>query len=63
MEMKTLTAKIMEKSIIDRLVEDKRIAQKQAKENFKKPEYQEALKRLRLRNEARGASVITTSSR
>jgi hypothetical protein len=53
----------MEKSIVDRLVEDKRIAQKQAKENFKKPEYQEALKRLRERNEKRGTAIITVSSK
>jgi hypothetical protein len=43
----------MEKSIIDRLVEDKRQAIKDAKKNLQKPQYQEALKRLRLKNEAR----------
>ena len=45
-------------SLIDRLLSDKRIAQKQAKENFKKPEYQKALKALRERNEKRGTAVI-----
>jgi hypothetical protein len=50
-------------TIIDRLLSDKREAQKQAKENFKKPEYQEALKRLRARNEKRGTPIITIPSR
>jgi hypothetical protein len=53
----------MEKSIVDRLVEDKRNAQKQAKENFKKPEYQEALKKLRKRNEEGRTLIITGSSK
>jgi hypothetical protein len=51
----------MEKSIVDRLVEDKRIAQKEAKENLKKPEYQKALQALRERNEKRGTAIITVS--
>ena len=50
-------------SVIDRLLSDKRIAQKQAKENFKKPEYQEALRVLRKRNEKRGTSIITVASK
>jgi hypothetical protein len=50
-------------TIIDRLLSDKREAQKQAKENFKKPEYQEALKRLRARNEERGTPIITIPSK
>jgi hypothetical protein len=50
-------------TIIDRLLSDKREAQKQAKENFKKPEYQEALKRLRARNEKRGTPIITIPSK
>ena len=45
-------------SVIDRLLSEKRIAQKQAKENLKKPEYQKALKALRERNEKRGTAVI-----
>ena len=48
----------MEKSIIDRLVEDKRQAIKDAKKNLQKPEYQAALKRLRLRNEARRTTTV-----
>jgi hypothetical protein len=49
--------------IIDRLISDKREAQKQAKENFKRPEYQEALRKLRARNEERGTPIITFSSK
>ena len=45
-------------SIIDRLVEDKRQAIKDAKKNLQKPEYQAALQRLRLRNETRGTTNI-----
>jgi hypothetical protein len=45
-------------SLINRLLSEKRIAQKQAKENLKRPEFQEALKALRLRNEKRGTPVI-----
>ena len=40
------------KSIVDRLVEDKRQTIKDAKKNLQKPEYQDALHRLRIRNEA-----------
>lgn len=50
-------------TIVDRLLSDKREAQRQAKENFKKPEYQEALKRLRARNEERGTPIITIPSK
>ena len=48
----------MEKSIVDRLVEDKRQTIKDAKKNLQKPEYQEALQRLRIRNEARRSVSI-----
>jgi hypothetical protein len=59
--METITKNTQ--TIVDRLLADKREAQKQAKENFKKPEYQEALKRLRARNEKRGTPVITIPSK
>ena len=45
-------------SIVDRLVEDKRQAIKDAKKNLQKPEYQAALQRLRLRNEARRTATV-----
>lgn len=48
----------MGKSIIDRLVEDKRQAIKEAKKNLQKPEYQAALQRLRLRNEERRTAIV-----
>lgn len=51
------------KSIIDRLVEDKRQTIKDAKKNLQKPEYQAALRKLRLRNEQRGTAVIAVSSK
>jgi hypothetical protein len=48
----------MEKSIVDRLVEDKRQVIKDAKKNLQKPEYQAALQRLRLRNETRRTTTV-----
>ena len=45
-------------SVIDRLVKDKRQAIKDAKKNLQKPEYQEALHKLRIRNEARGTTIV-----
>jgi hypothetical protein len=48
----------MEKSIIDRLVEDKRQTIKDAKKNLQKPEYQAALQRLRIKNEARRTATV-----
>jgi hypothetical protein len=53
----------MEKSIVDRLVEDKRQAIKDAKKNLQKPEYQAALKKLRKRNEEGRTLIITGSSK
>jgi hypothetical protein len=48
----------MEKSIIDRLIEDKRQTIKDAKKNLQKPEYQAALQRLRIKNEARRTATV-----
>ena len=48
----------MEKSIIDRLVEDKKQTIKDAKKNLQKPEYQVALQRLRIRNETRRTANV-----
>jgi hypothetical protein len=46
------------KSIFQRMIESKENTKKEMREDMQKPEFQEALKKLRAKNAKRGTAII-----
>lgn len=46
------------KSIFQKMIENKENTKKEMQEDMKKPEFQEALKKLRAKNAKRGTAII-----